>query len=259
MTWTIEGSLKALTTKCMVTADFVLNYTNVDHNWNLLSNQITINSCVDTAEEPTSTAAFYQTQDQFASDNDLFVELNQITSVDQTIDPDKRTALFVFHYTLTNALITKVYTVAVKGTHSLSGWMYQVDYTDITEHYDYEGSYALTWDILDSETFYKNNETMKLVLEGSIQVKSIHGNLYTVTILAPLSAVVTFRGVDYAVTPVMLNGNEFTSLVLKYGSLEKETVTLSYGEEAYRDGQMCCPIFYGVSVDQSHAKVVCTK
>jgi hypothetical protein len=216
-------------------------------------------TCIYFSQNATPRDAFYQTQASFYSDNDLFIEYDQIKSVDQNIDLEAGTATFVFYYTLKDALTTHDYHVTVKGKHTDSGWVYAYQYTDAEGLYVYDGTYKLTWDILDTETFYKNNETMTIDLVGSILAKGVHEEVFTSSVIVPLSATVHFRGVDYSVTPVVLNGNDFRSLVLKFGSSDKQTVTLSFGEEEYRGGQMCCPIFYGVSADQSHAKVVCDK
>jgi hypothetical protein len=253
--WKITGEITIETSQGTQIGSFILGYRLEGTSWTMYDSQYKLISVIDTSTEPTAQKAFYRFQESFFSNNDAFIEYDQMTSIEQSIDLANGTAIFIYHYTITDSLRTTNFSVTITGQHQENGWIYNITDKSYDEVLNYEGTYHLTWDILDTETFYINNETMTLVLTGQIKISGtkyysdyeLHQN--------NVEATVIFRGLETKVTPTLTYEGSFSCITMKYGTSEKEVVSLCYNEEDYRGGIMAGPIFYGISFDQSHAIV----
>jgi len=257
--WKISGEITIETSQGTQIGSFDLGYRLNGTSWTLFSDQYKLISIIDTSVEPTPQKAFYRFQESFFNNNDNFIEYDQMTSIEKSIDLANGTATFVYHYTIVDYLKTTNFSVTITALHQEEGWLYTLTDRSYDEVLDYEGTYHLNWDILETETFYEDKETMTIKLTGQIKISGSKYYYDSVLNQNNVEATVLFRGVETKVTPTLINDGSYSCITMKYGTNEKETVTLCYNEEEYRDGIMAGPIFYGVSFDQSHAKVVKTQ
>lgn len=149
--------------------------------------------------------------------------------------------------------------VTINGSFEYgTGWVFTPGTKSFDTTIDYTGTYHLTWDILDTETFYTMNEPMTLTLTGKIHFLGKSAWDVSSIVTNDIKAVVNFRSKTYTVTSVKPDpANTYPSLVLiAYGSGAKERVYLAYGQESYRDWAYMGFRFYGVSADESHAVIV---
>jgi len=251
--WEVTGEIIVETSLGTQIGTFTLGYKHVGTTWELYNNSYKMTVIVDSSPEPTAEKAFSRFQESFFSSNDLFIEYDQMTSIEKTIDLANGTGTFIFKYTLTNELKTTNFTVTITALHQEEGWVYTLASRPYEEVLDYEGTYTLNWDILETETFYKDKEAMIIKLTGQIKISGSRYYYDSVVDQNNVEATVIFRGVETKVTPTLINDGSNSCITMKYGTNEKETVTLCYNEEDYKGGQMMAPIFYGVSFDQSHA------
>ena len=251
--WEVTGEIIVETSLGTQIGTFTLGYKHVGTTWELYNNSYKMTVIVDSSPEPTAEKAFSRFQESFFSSNDLFIEYHQMTSIEKTIDLANGTGTFIFKYTLTNELKTTNFTVTITALHQEEGWVYTLASRPYEEVLDYEGTYTLNWDILETETFYKDKEAMIIKLTGQIKISGSRYYYDSVVDQNNVEATVIFRGVETKVAPTLINDGSNSCITMKYGTNEKETVTLCYNEEDYKGGQMMAPIFYGVSFDQSHA------
>jgi hypothetical protein len=257
-TWVIKGEMAVETKRCTLNVNFDLSYRG--SKWELTDSQATLISCVDPSSEPTLEEAYRQINEELYKHQDLDLDFSSINIISQSIDLNTGEATFIFDYTIEDDLSSMDIIVTVEGTRSTYGWTYLIKKQSYNTTYDYTAKYDLVWNVLKEESFYTSKEKMTLRIEGSIEVSGLIGQDDSYEIQSnTLSALILFRGEEFIVIPTFLEDNNFSSIVLNFGSSDHEMLILEYGIETYRGVVSRTSLFYGISFDKSHAKIFRTQ
>jgi hypothetical protein len=257
-TWTVKGQLDWSTDSCDVSGGYTLVYVYNGTSWDLTSNNVEVTSINKINHQPVFTTIYQQVEQAYETWYDNYVLPQEMDSTVLTSDLVAGTASFTSKYTLKDGPMLAKATVTVNGIFEYgAGWVFTIGTKSFDTTIDYTGFYTLTWDILDTETFYKNNEVMTLKVTGQIHFlgSSIWGSESIIS--NSIQAVVNFRGKTITVEDVHPDpiGTYPTLILIEFGSGPKERVYLAYGQESYRDWGYMGFRFYGISADESHAVI----
>ena len=256
---TVSGQLDWSTDLCDAKGSYTVVYTYNGSDWDLTSSEVKVSSIVAIKQRPDFDLAYQQLFQEYETWYDNFEEPSEMDSTTLSVDMKAGTASFTSKYTLKNGPMEAKAIVTINGSFEYgTGWVFTPGTKSFDTTIDYTGTYHLTWDILDTETFYTMNEPMTLTLTGKIHFLGKSAWDVSSIVTNDIKAVVNFRSKTYTVTSVKPDpANTYPSLVLiAYGSGAKERVYLAYGQESYRDWAYMGFRFYGVSADESHAVIV---
>ena len=256
--WTVKGQMDWSTENCEVSGEYTLIYTYNGTAWNLTSRNVEVSKINKITQQPVFETIYQQVELAYETWYDGSVFPDEMDSTVMTSDLVAGTASFTSKYTLKDGPMMTKATVTVNGTFEYgAGWVFTIGTRAYDTTIDYTGIYNLTWDILETEPFYKDNEEMKLKVNGQIHFTG--SSIYSVdTVLSnTIQAVVYFRGKTYTVSDVHSDPIDRypTLLLIEYGSGAKERVYLAYGQESYYEWTYMGFRFYGISADESHAVI----
>lgn len=255
--WTVKGQLDWSTTNCEVSGGYTLIYTYNGSSWDLTSTDVEVSKTNKITQQPDFATIYQQVEQAYETWYDNTALPQEMDSIVLTSDLVAGTASFTSKYTLKAGPMMAKATVTVNGTFEYgAGWVFTMGARSFDTTIDYTGFYNLSWDILETEPFYLDNEEMKLKMSG--QIHFLGSSIWSVDTVVSntIQAVVYFRGKTYTVSDVHPEADTYPTLILiEYGSGAKERVYLAYGQESYYDWTYMGFRFYGVSADESHAVI----
>jgi len=256
--WMVKGQLDWSTSNCEVSGGYTLIYTYNGNTWDLTSNNVEVSKINKITQQPDFATIYQQVEQAYETWYDNTVLPQEMDSTVMTSDLVAGTASFTSKYTLKDGPMMTKAIVTVNGTFEYgAGWVFTIGTRAYDTTIEYTGFYNLTWDILETEPFYKDNEEMKLKVSGQIHFTG--SSIYSVdTVISnTIEAVVYFRGKTYTVSDVHPDPIDRypTLLLIEYGPGAKERVYLAYGQESYYEWTYMGFRFYGISADESHAVI----
>ncbi len=256
--WTVKGQLDWSTDWCDVSGGYTLIYTYNGTSWDMTSSNVEVSSINTIKQQPDFWSAYQQTFLAYETWYDSTAFPENMDSTVLTSDLIAGTASFTSKYTLKDGPMMTKAIVTINGTFEYGdGWVFTAGTKSFDTTIDYTGFYNLTWDVLDTETYYLDKEAMKLKLSGKIHF--LGSSIWSVDTVVSntIQAVVYFRGKTYTVNDVHADPIDRypTLMLIEFGSGAKERVYLAYGQESYYDWTWMGFRFYGVSADESHAVV----
>ncbi|KAF0227210.1 MAG: hypothetical protein FD179_307 [Erysipelotrichaceae bacterium] len=253
--WIINGSLTLTNEECTLSGKYTLLYDYQVDKWILGNHYFSVTNVTAVTKVPTSTDALFQTARWFEGINKNPYPIEEVVFVDQTLDLPHGLSSFTYTYTLVDGPYISNRSIKVVGSYEYpQGWVFDVAERKYDTTYNFSGVFNLTWDILDGETYYINNETATLELTGQIRAT---GSLDSSPKIESntLSAKVTFRGESATIIPTLVLGQFINQINIQFGDEGKESFVFVFGQEEYRGITSPNALFYAISIDNSHAKV----
>ncbi len=253
--WIINGTLTLNNEECTLSGKYTLLYDYQFNKWNLSNLYFSATNVTAVTKVPTSSEALLQTARWFEGINKNPYPIEDVLFIDQTLDLPHGLSSFTYAYTVSEGPYISYRTIRVVGSYDYpQGWVFEVAERTHDTTYTYNGVYNLTWDIMDGETYYANNESTTLELTGQIRAT---GSLDSSSKIVSntLNAQVTFREQKFTVKPSLVLGQFIDQINIQFGVEEKESFIFAYGQEEYRGVTSVNALFYAISIDHSHAKV----
>jgi len=253
--WVINGTITLTNDECTLSGKYTLLYDYQFNEWKLSNHFFVPTNVTSIRKVPTSTEALFQTARWFDGIGSSPFPIEEVEILDQTLDLPHGLASFTYAYTLIDGPYISQRKIKVVGSYEYpQGWVFEVAERTYDTTYDYSGSYILTWDTMDGETFYSNSEVVNLEITGLIRATgSIDASPKIVS--NTLNAIVTFRGEDIVVKPTLVLGQFINQINIQFGDTEKESFIFTFDQEEYREIISPNALFYAISIDHSHASV----
>jgi len=252
--WVIRGTMTVNTDLCVYEGTFILYYSYNGTAWILGSKEHEVTGYVSIVDPQDKEKPYSANTSWFWGAYDDIIAYQDLDSATVIVDKGTQSASYVYEYTVLEGPMTSHRRVTVPASFSYpNGWVYSEPSLFQDTTYDFTKTYVMTWDILDSETYFTNGETMTIKVTGKIRATGS-----SVTALSieenSLTAVITFRGKTIEVKPSEIPGENINTIELKFGTGAKEVIRLAYGQEAYRDSQNMGNSYYLISAEGSHAR-----